>query len=61
MVSGELTFGEGNEDDIQNRITSGQFRIPEYFGSELSDLINRMLQPNSLKRISILDVLSHPW
>jgi serine/threonine protein kinase len=35
--------------------------MPNYITSEVKDLINRMLQPNPVKRISMREIKDHPW
>ena len=35
--------------------------MPDFISSEVKDLINRMLQPNPVKRISIKEIKNHPW
>jgi serine/threonine protein kinase len=32
-----------------------------YFSQDAKDLINRMLEPNPLRRISVDEILAHPW
>jgi len=35
--------------------------MPPYISDEASDLINRMMQVNPVKRIKVKEILRHPW
>lgn len=35
--------------------------MPNFGSRDLRDLINRMLQPNPVKRIKLKEIQSHPW
>ena len=35
--------------------------MPDFISADVKDLINRMLQPNPVKRISIQEIKEHPW
>ena len=35
--------------------------MPNYISAEVKDLINRMLQPNPVKRITMKEIKEHPW
>ena len=35
--------------------------MPNYITPEVRDLINRMLQPNPVKRITMKEIKDHPW
>jgi serine/threonine protein kinase len=51
--------------DLHKIITNGSFTYPDYVEGLLSveskDIINRMLVINPKERISIPEILSHPW
>ncbi|CDW72159.1 snf1a snf1-related kinase snf1a [Stylonychia lemnae] len=40
---------------------TGSFHMPPYLSDDASDLINRMLQINPIKRIQMKEILNHPW
>ncbi len=35
--------------------------MPNYISNEVRDLINRMLQPNPVKRIKLAEIRQHRW
>ena len=35
--------------------------MPNYVSTDVKDLINRMLQPNPVKRITMKEIKDHPW
>jgi len=35
--------------------------MPNMIKGEVKDLINRMLQPNPVKRITVSEIKAHPW
>ena len=35
--------------------------MPNFISDEVKDLINRMLQINPIKRITMKEIKSHPW
>ena len=35
--------------------------MPNYISADVKDLINRMLQPNPIKRITMQEIKHHSW
>lgn len=35
--------------------------MPNYITPDVKDLINKMLQPNPVKRITMSEIKEHPW
>ena len=61
MVSGFFPFAGNNENELHKNILSGKFPKIKNISKELNDLINKILELNPKKRISINDILNHPW
>jgi 5'-AMP-activated protein kinase catalytic alpha subunit len=38
------------------KIKEGRYFLPNYISNEVRDLINRMLQPNPVKRIKLAEI-----
>ncbi len=43
------------------KIKEGKYFLPNYISNEVRDLINRMLQPNPVKRIKLAEIREHRW
>lgn len=61
MLEGNLPFDNKNLTLLFNTIREANYRFTRTISDEAKDLINRMLQPNPLKRISLHEILEHPW
>lgn len=61
MVCGSLPFDEESTSLLFSKIKEGKFNMPDNISPEVKDLINRMLQPNPIKRITIREIMQHPW
>lgn len=61
MVCGSLPFDDESMTLLFNKIKDGKFYMPIYISDEVKDLINKMLQPNPVKRISMKEIKQHPW
>ena len=61
MLHGELPFDNENISELSQTILNGKYKMKKTVSEEAKDLINRMLQPNPLIRITISEILAHPW
>jgi carbon catabolite-derepressing protein kinase len=61
MVCGALPFDHDHLATLFERIKEGRFFLPNYVSRDLRDLINRMLQPNPIKRIKLKEIQQHRW
>ena len=43
------------------QVISGQYEMPEHFPDGAKDLIRRMLVVQPHNRISVQDIIGHPW
>ncbi|KAH0789260.1 CAMK family protein kinase [Histomonas meleagridis] len=61
MVTGELPWRGSNQVIIFKQIKSGVFDIPEHVSMFCSDLITKLLNPDSASRLSAKEAMDHPW
>ena len=72
MRSAAIPFNKATPHDsnykkiIENRsdefwASHEQARSPGYYSSEFKDLVTRMMQHNATSRLSLAEVLGHPW
>ena len=60
MVCGSLPFDDDQMPQLFSKIKECKYFIPS-LSHEVQDLINRMLQPNPVKRITLQEIQEHPW
>ena len=65
MLFGDLPFnGKTNKETIE-KIVEAKWKIPENFEGKISekciDLLSKLLTKNAEQRVSMIDVLNHPW
>ena len=61
MCFGVLPFHDSSVQNVCKKIISDPVKIPDDADPQLSDLIQRMLEKDQTKRISLNDVKMHPW
>lgn len=61
MVCGSLPFDDDSMSALFTKIKEAKYYMPNYITEEVKDLINRMLQPNPVKRITMKEIKQHPW
>ena len=61
MLTRSLPFDDDNVARLAQKIETATFKFPADISEDAADLLCRMLQPNPLKRLSLKDVLEHPW
>lgn len=65
LLSGKLPFYGRNENEIKNRVAIGEYSLKvqglSSASEEAKDLIRKLLQTDSKKRISAQNALAHPW
>jgi serine/threonine protein kinase len=65
MVSGTVPFKAQSMRELHEVILNGDWCFPDHMAGllsvEVKDLITQMLIVNPNKRITIPDILSHPW
>ena len=61
MVTGFFPFRGINETQLHENILTGIYPKPNNISGELLDLLSKILDINPSKRISIEEILKHPW
>ena len=61
MLAGMQPFKGGKIEELKEVILKGQYEPIHDISKEANDLIDRMLKLNPKERISIEDILKHPW
>lgn len=61
LVVGQLPFNDPSIPVLYKLIQTGVVKIPSYLSVELADLIRKMLNTNPKERITIRQILLHPW
>ena len=61
MTTGFFPFRGVNETQLHESIISGNFPKPKDVSNELNDLLSKILNINPKKRISLKNILLHPW
>ncbi|XP_059651182.1 CBL-interacting serine/threonine-protein kinase 9 isoform X2 [Cornus florida] len=61
LMAGYLPFDEPNLMALYRRIHKADFSCPSWFSSGVTKLINRILDPNPLTRLTIPEILENDW
>ncbi|KAF7783883.1 hypothetical protein Agabi119p4_48 [Agaricus bisporus var. burnettii] len=61
MLSGRLPFEDEEVHVLFSKITQGSFHMPSSFSSDARSLISAMLVVDPVKRITIPEILQHPF
>ncbi|KAI0078302.1 Pkinase-domain-containing protein [Panus rudis PR-1116 ss-1] len=61
LLTGRLPFDDKNVRTLLNKVKTGKYEMPAYIDPLAKDLLSRMLVVDVHKRISMSDILAHPW
>ncbi|KAJ7269945.1 CAMK/CAMKL/GIN4 protein kinase, partial [Mycena rebaudengoi] len=61
LLTGRLPFDDKNIKTLLSKVKSGQYEMPDWIDPLAMDLISRMLVVDVSRRITIPEILSHPW
>ncbi|KIR77980.1 CAMK/CAMKL protein kinase [Cryptococcus gattii E566] len=61
LLCGGLPFDDDDERVMKELIQKGEYEEPDWLSDEARDLIRGMLQHDPSKRLSIREILTHPW
>lgn len=61
LCSGYFPFDDKNVTVLSQKIIYSELDIPQRFSDNLEDLVCRMLTKNPAERITLEEILNHPW
>ncbi|KIK57429.1 hypothetical protein GYMLUDRAFT_75618 [Collybiopsis luxurians FD-317 M1] len=61
LLTGTLPFDDDDEVIMREKVILGEFEDPEWLSPEARDLIKNILQKEPSKRLTIPQILGHPW
>lgn len=61
LVAGYLPFQDSNLMEMYRKIGKAQYKCPNWFTLELRKLLQRILDPNCVTRISMPEIMESPW
>ncbi|VDK50482.1 unnamed protein product [Anisakis simplex] len=61
LLCGSLPFEDDNMQTLYRKISRGVYYEPDYLSSSSKDLLKALLQVNPKNRISIDELILHPW
>ncbi|KAF8955397.1 hypothetical protein BDZ97DRAFT_1858229, partial [Flammula alnicola] len=61
LLTGTLPFDDDDEDVMRAKIIQGDFEDPVWLSLESRDLIKNILVKDIMKRLTIPQILAHPW
>ncbi|XP_022910872.1 maternal embryonic leucine zipper kinase-like [Onthophagus taurus] len=61
LLAGYLPFDDTNIDSLYKKILSGKYEEPVFMSQESRKFIRQMLQVDPKKRITVKEILTHPW
>ncbi|MBW0480747.1 hypothetical protein O181_020462 [Austropuccinia psidii MF-1] len=61
LLTGSLPFDDDDEEVMKSMILAGHFEIPNFLSLEAANLIKAILKLDPTSRLSIEQILSHPW
>ncbi|RXW21251.1 hypothetical protein EST38_g4615 [Candolleomyces aberdarensis] len=61
LLTGRLPFDDKNVRTLLTKVKSGKYDVPAWIDPLAKDLLTRMLVVDVKKRITIPEIISHPW
>ena len=61
MVYGDFPFKANNIPELEKVILAGKYKLTSAVSSELNDLLMRVLKSDPSERVTIPELLTHPW
>ncbi|KAJ3206261.1 hypothetical protein HDU82_004619 [Entophlyctis luteolus] len=61
LLCGYLPFDDDNEIIVHQKISCLDYELPDFISEDSKNLISQILQINPHDRISVANILTHPW
>ncbi|KPV73252.1 uncharacterized protein RHOBADRAFT_2369, partial [Rhodotorula graminis WP1] len=61
LLTGSLPFDDDDESVMRSLILAGRYAVPAFLDPDASDLVQRILVVDPLRRPSLRDILAHPF
>ncbi|KAI0291980.1 hypothetical protein BC826DRAFT_1020696 [Russula brevipes] len=61
LLTGVLPFDDDDESVMRAMVIKGVFEDPEWLSDDIRDLIRKILQKDPARRLTIPQILTHPW
>ncbi|XP_067935758.1 serine/threonine-protein kinase BRSK2-like [Watersipora subatra] len=61
LLVGALPFDDDNLRQLLEKVKRGTFHIPAFISAEAQSLLRRMIEVDTTKRVTLAEVLRHPW
>ncbi|KAG9389509.1 Protein kinase domain [Carpediemonas membranifera] len=61
MLAGFMPFEDPSQQTLIRNIVEARYNCPSWFSEDARDLISKMINPDVAQRITIPDILAHPW
>ncbi|KAG2067837.1 Pkinase-domain-containing protein [Suillus decipiens] len=61
LLTGRLPFDDKNVRILLSKVKAGKYDIPAYIDPQAKDLLTRMLVVDVSRRITIPEIMAHPW
>ncbi|KAK3230013.1 hypothetical protein Dsin_001894 [Dipteronia sinensis] len=61
LLAGYLPFHDMNLMSLYKKIIKADYKLPDWFSSDVRKLLRKILDPNPKTRISIEQIMANPW
>ncbi|KAG1876307.1 hypothetical protein F4604DRAFT_692460 [Suillus subluteus] len=61
LLTGRLPFDDKNVRILLSKVKAGKYDVPAYIDPQAKDLLTRMLVVDVNRRITIPEIMAHPW
>ncbi|ETW77987.1 hypothetical protein HETIRDRAFT_324951, partial [Heterobasidion irregulare TC 32-1] len=61
LLTGRLPFDDKNVRSLLSKVKTGKYEMPAWVDPQAKDLVSRMLVVDVSRRITMPEILAHPW